>query len=146
MTCDLHTLIADVALLADGKVLLVRYKDTNKYDHQKGWFLPDDALAHLEHPGKAAARILKEQLNFSEAAPLLHHIESFKGNNGSWHLAFHYQAELDEIPVLKMSNDLEAAEWFPLDTLPGKSEVAHHGWALGIIKTITREVKNVQAG
>jgi len=42
MPCDQHSLIADVALLAEGEVLLVRYKDVNKYDHQKGWFLPTE--------------------------------------------------------------------------------------------------------
>ncbi len=48
MPCDQHSLIADVALLSEGKVLLVRYKDANKYDHHKGWFLPMDGV----HPKK----------------------------------------------------------------------------------------------
>jgi len=125
---------------------LVRYKNANKYDHQAGWFLPDDTMAHLEHPDQAAKRILKEQLNLSVSKLSLNHIESFKGNDGSWHLVFHYEAELDKIPVLNPSKDLEIAEWFALDILPPQNEVAHHGWALGIIKAITQEVKNVQTG
>ncbi len=146
MDCKLHKLVVDVALLAEEKILLVKYRETNKYDHQAGWFLPDDAMAHLEHPDQAAKRILKEQLNLSVSNLSLNHIESFKGNDGSWHLVFHYMAKLDKIPMLTPSNDLEAAEWFALDKLPPRNEVAHHGWALGIIKTITQEVKNVQTG
>jgi ADP-ribose pyrophosphatase YjhB (NUDIX family) len=146
MPCDQHSLIADVALLAEGKVLLVRYKDANKYDHQKGWFLPDDALQHLEHPDEGTRRILKEQLNFDASKPALHYIESFKGNDKNWHLVFHYKGELPKIPALLPSADVEKSEWFDLKNLPPPAEVAHHGWALGTIKTVTQEVKNVQAG
>jgi len=46
--CGLHTLVADVALMTGRKVLLARYNDVNKYDHQEGWFIPDDALNHFE--------------------------------------------------------------------------------------------------
>lgn len=136
MPCDQHSLIADVALLAEGKALLVRYKDANKYDHQKGWFLPDDALNHLEHPDEGARRILKEQLNFDGPQPTLHYIESFKGNDESWHLVFHYKATLPKILTLLPSADVEKAEWFDLKNLPPRAEVAHHGWALGILKHI----------
>ena len=136
MPCDQHSLIADITLLAEGKVLLVRYKDANKYDQQKGWFLPDDALNHLEHPDQGAKRILKEQLNFDAVPSTLHHIESFKGNDKSWHLVFHYKAELAKVPSLLPSADLEKAEWFDLKNLPPPAEVAHHGWALGILLLI----------
>ena len=27
-----------------------------------------------------------------------------------------------------------AAQWFPLDALPPRSEVAHNGWSLGVLK------------
>lgn len=137
MPCDQHSLIADIALLAEGKVLLVRYKDVNKYDHQKGWFLPDDALLHLEHPDQCAQRILKEQLAFDAASPSLHYIESFMGNDESWHLVFHYKSELPKIPTLLPAADIEKAEWFDLKNLPSPSEIAHHGWALGILRRIT---------
>lgn len=44
--CD-HSLIADVAVMSAGKVLLVKYKDVEKYDGESG-FLPDDVLRHFE--------------------------------------------------------------------------------------------------
>ncbi len=134
--CDLHSLIADVALLVEGRVLLVRYKDINKYDHQQGWFLPDDALKHFEHPDQGAKRILKEQLGLSVPEAQLSKIESFKGNDGSWHLAFHYKAEFDKAPPVKPSEDLAGTEWFELGKLPERSEVAHHGWALAVLRDI----------
>lgn len=136
MPCDQHSLIADVALLAAGKVLLIRYKDANKHDHQKGRFLPDETLHHFEHPDAGAKRILYEQLNFSGARPALHHIESFKGNDGSWHLVFHYKLELGKPFKLSPLADIEKAEWFDLNRLPPPSEIAHHGWALGVLRRI----------
>ena len=132
MECD-HSLIADVALVSRGKVLLVRYKDTNRYDHQSGWFLPDDSIRHLEHPDRAARRILEEQLGVNDVEPKLDHLESFKGNDGSWHLPFHYLADLSEAPKVEPSDDIAKAEWFPLNRLPQKAQVAHHGWALTIL-------------
>ena len=138
MACDEHSLIADVAVIADGKVLLVRYKDTNRYDHQPGWFLPDDAIRDREPPDAAARRIAREQLGLRLADARLDHVESFTGDNGSWHLPFHYVAELDRAPVVKPSEDLAAAEWFDLGKLPPKSDVAHHGWALQVLARIAK--------
>jgi ADP-ribose pyrophosphatase YjhB (NUDIX family) len=133
----LHELLADVTLLAEGGVLLVKYDGMP--DHQQGWFLPHDRLGHLEHPDAAVQRVLHEQ--FSLAAPPIHlsRIESFKGNDGSWHLVFHYRAELSEIPRVTASGALAALEWFPLDRLPGRSEVAHHGWALDVLAAVLGE-------
>ncbi|MFQ5933909.1 MAG: NUDIX hydrolase, partial [Dehalococcoidia bacterium] len=128
--CGVHKLVADAAVFADGKVLLVKYTDINKYDHQRGWFLPDDLMNNLEHPERAAKRILKEQVGLSLSEINLSHIESFKGNDGTWHLTFHYRVDLDETPDLAPSSDVAKAEWFSLDNLPDQSDVAHHGWAL----------------
>lgn len=126
--CD-HSLIADIAVLAAIRVLLVKYKDVDKYDRESGWFLPGDVLRHFEHPEQAAKRILKEQLSISIGKVTLGFIESFKGNNGSWHMSFHCKAELEKTPEKTASADLAAAEWFRLDWLPERSEVVHHGWA-----------------
>ena len=137
--CTIHTLIADVILLAQGQVLLVKYKQAEKYDLQTGWFLPDDALHHLEHPQDAARRILKEQLGLEHISLHLSHIESFKGNDSSWHLAFHYKAELEKKPAITSSDQIQLAEWFPVDNLPDRSEVAHHGWARVIVKAALKQ-------
>jgi len=146
-----YSLIADVALIAEGKVLLVKYTDTNKYDHQSGWFLPDAGIGYLEHPERAALRIAKEQLGLdlpnSPSTCLqeegaggwtfrLGLLESFKGNDGSWHLPFHYVAELGRMPDINPSADIAEARWFELDNLPPKGEVAHHGWALSVLRRL----------
>lgn len=123
-------IIADVTIIHKGKVLLVKYSDTNKYDHQSGWFLPDDLVSHGEHPEDAAARILMEQLGLNEVVPAIDHIESFTGNDGSWHLIIHFKFIADELPSAEISPEIEKMEWFPLTALPPKEEVAHHGWAL----------------
>lgn len=134
--CRLHTLVADVGLFVDGQVLLVRYRDMTKYDNESGWFLPDDELNYLEHPERAGARILKEQLGLSGLKPRLDHIESFKGNSGAWHMSFHNKLELARTPRLKPSDALQETEWFAKTKLPVPGEVAHHGWALHVLETM----------
>jgi ADP-ribose pyrophosphatase YjhB (NUDIX family) len=117
----------------------VRYADSNRYDHQGGWFLPDDSVRHLEHPDKAAQRIALEQVGLKLSRPRRHHVESFTGNDGSWHIPFHYVARLDRIPSLKPSKDLASAEWIALDSLPEIKDVAHHGWALATLRRTLKD-------
>jgi ADP-ribose pyrophosphatase YjhB (NUDIX family) len=128
--CKVHRLVADVAVIAGGRVLLVRYRDTARYDGQRGWFLPDDFLAYAEHPTDAARRILVEQVGVM-ADPFLARVESF--GNGAWHLVFHHVARLDDEAELSPGPNTLAAEWFGLNALPQASEVAHHGWALDVL-------------
>jgi ADP-ribose pyrophosphatase YjhB (NUDIX family) len=132
-------LIADVAVFSDNEVLLVKYKDSNKYDHQKGWFLPDDLLKEFEHPDDTAKRILNEQIGLSGADVKLENIESFKGNDKSWHLVFHYKSEITAKDAVAASDEIEKSEWFDLNNLPDKKDVAHHGWALYTIDEIKKK-------
>jgi ADP-ribose pyrophosphatase YjhB (NUDIX family) len=119
-------LVADVAVVADGRVLLVRYEDVSRHDGQRGWFLPDDYLAVGEHPDAAAQRILREQVGF-QSEPTLAEIESLA--NGAWHLIFHYRAAAAPMERARAGANVAAAEWFPLDALPPDAEQAHEGWA-----------------
>lgn len=137
MDCRVHKLVADVAVLAEGRVLMVRYRDVRWYDGQRGWFLPDDYLAYLEHPDEAAGRILKEQVGLDTTRLRLGSIESF--GNGAWHLVFHYVAELDGAPTVMSGDNVAAAEWFALDALPDRSQVAHEGWGLDVLEKILAE-------
>ncbi|MEX1143616.1 MAG: NUDIX domain-containing protein [Anaerolineales bacterium] len=130
------SLIADVALLHERKVLLVKYQDVEEFDGQTGWFLPDAAIRYLEHPEKAATRLLREQLGLEPIPLELDHIESFRGRDGSWHLAFHYRSALKKAPTLAASKVIAAQEWFSLDQLPSKDSVAHHGWALSVLQNM----------
>lgn len=133
--CNVHSLICDVAVTAGGSVLMVKYKDLAKYDGEAGWFLPDDVLREFEHPTGAATRIVKEQLGLElEGEPRLGLIESFRGNDGSWHLSFHHLVESTAVPDIRPGSGVAAAQWFPLDALPPRSEVAHNGWSLKVLK------------
>ncbi|MBK9331537.1 MAG: NUDIX hydrolase [Ignavibacteria bacterium] len=132
-------LVADITVLSNDNVLLVKYSDTNKYDHQSGWFLPDDLVNFGEDPDDAAARILNEQLRISSEPIILDHVETFTGNDRSWHIVFHYICRTAEMPEIKNSDDLEIFKWFSLNELPPKEEVAHHGWALYTIQSITKK-------
>ena len=125
-------------MLVDNRVLMVRYRDSNKYDHQQGWFLPDDLLAEVEHPEAAARRVLGEQLDLQVPSITLDHIESFTGGDRSWHLAFHYVTTLDGVPSMKPTADVEEVAWFPVDGLPPRSEMAHGGWGLDVIGTVVK--------
>src|SRR3989441_8320048 len=118
MECTVHKLVADIAVLADRQVLLVRYKDTRSYDGQQGWFLPDDYLMFVEHPDEAAARILREQVGMAAPRITLDHIESFGGGQTRPHLIFHFKAKLrDALPGTARTKVL-AARRFPLPALP----------------------------
>ena len=128
-------LVADVALVAEGRALFVRYRDTSKYDGQKGWFLPDDYLRHAEHPEEAAKRILKDQAGIDGPELRLSHIESFEGH-GYWHLIFHYAGEMAGHTHGSPGTNVRALEWFPLDRLPPADDVGHGGWALETLQAV----------
>jgi ADP-ribose pyrophosphatase YjhB (NUDIX family) len=135
MECT-HSLICDLAIVVEERVLLVRYSNMASYDDEPGWFLPDDELRNLEHPTRAATRIAREQLGLDVGDVTLGHIESFRGNDGSWHLSFHHLGRVPSVPEVAPGPDVGEARWFPLDALPPRSEVAHHGWALSTLKTL----------
>ena len=137
MECTLHRLVADVALFAEGKVLLVKYRDVSNYDGQGGWFLPDDFLQPFEHPHDAAKRIVSDQAGVHVADLGLANIESF--GNGWWHLVFHYRADLPAIPDIAEGANVAEAAWFDLDHLPDSAEMAHHGWASETIDAMRRQ-------
>ena len=131
-------LVVDIALLFQNKVLLVKYTDTNKYDHQKGWFLPDDLINFNEHPEDAAKRIAIDQLGIPLEGQRLDYMESFTGGDKSWHLIFHYVSALKIIPAVSLNENVAKAEWFDLDKLPDDKEIAHHGWARYILEEIKK--------
>lgn len=134
--CKVHKLVADVTLLTKGRVLLVTYKETSKYDYQSGWFLPDDYLQHVEHPEKAAKRILKEQLDLTVRDVSLAFIESF--DDSAWHLIFHYKSVVSTVPKVSSGENVKEARWFSLRELPERSEVAHEGWGLDVLSRISK--------
>ena len=128
-------LVADVALFAGDRVLLVRYRDVRKFDGETGWFLPDDYLRRLEHPEDAAKRILREQIGLEAPRLRLGLIESFEGN-GAWHLIFHYEGHVDGEAQLAPGENTAQAEWFRLTEFPDRSELAHEGWALDVLEAM----------
>lgn len=132
-------LVCDVALICKEQTLLVRYNDVNDYDHQKGWFIPDDYVHEVEHPKDAAFRILKEQLdytpqNLADIKSIF--IESFTGGDKSWHLIFHYAIRLEQMPEINISKNISEAKWFDVNNLPPDKEIAHHGWAKYTLQSI----------
>ena len=130
-------LVADVALFAGDRVLLVRYRDVRKFDGETGWFLPDDYLRRLEHPEDAAKRILREQIGLEAQRLRLGLIESFEGN-GAWHLIFHYEGHADGEAQLAPGENTAQAEWFRLTDFPDRSELAHDGWALDVLEAMRK--------
>ena len=130
MECNKHTLVAQVAPLHHSSALLVKYRISP--DYQQGWFLPNDDLHHLEHPEQAAKRILKEQAGIDDATLKLAEIESFVGNNQTWHMIFDYLAFTR---TMKTSRGSAVAElrWFEIDKLPPPEDFAHHGWGRAVL-------------
>jgi ADP-ribose pyrophosphatase YjhB (NUDIX family) len=115
---------------------MVRYLDPSNYDGERGWFLPDDLLEHGEYPDAGAARILRDQLGWPDLEPRLAQVESFGGEKSAWHLVFHYLAELPEPRPIDPGANVAQAEWFDLDALPDRTEIAHHGWCADTLAAI----------
>jgi len=130
MECNTHTLVAHVAALHHSSALLLKYKLSPA--NQQGWFLPNDDLHHLEHPEQAARRILKEQTGIDEATLKLAEIESFMGNNQTWHLIFDYLAFTRTMKTSPGSG-VEELRWFEIDKLPPLEDFAHHGWGRTVL-------------
>ena len=130
MECNKHILVAHVAALHHSSALLVKYRISP--DNQQGWFLPNDGLHHLEHPEQAALRVLKEQAAIDDATLKLAEIESFVGDDQTWHLIFDYLALTR---TMKTSPGEAVAElrWFEIDKLPPAEDFAHHGWGRSVL-------------
>ncbi|TMI06537.1 NUDIX hydrolase [Candidatus Bathyarchaeota archaeon] len=123
--CSKHTLVSHVAVLHHDSALLVKYRPTP--DGQSGWFLPNDGLKHVEHPEEGAKRILRDQLGIEPSTLKLAQVESFVGNDKSWHLIFDFLAFPLSMNIRKALSVLDA-QWFKIDKLPPASEFAHNGW------------------
>jgi ADP-ribose pyrophosphatase YjhB (NUDIX family) len=122
--------VAHVAALHHSSALLLKYRISS--DNQKGWFLPNDDLQHLEHPEQAARRILKEQAGIDDATLKLAEIESFTGNDHTWHLIFDYLAFTRTMNTLPGKGVAEL-RWFEIDKLPPAEDFAHHGWGRTVL-------------
>ena len=129
-------LIADIVVTHGSRVLMV--EPVGGQDGETGWFLPDDLMREVEHPEAAATRVLDEQLGLGATDLTLSHVDSFTGNDGTWHLAFHYVARFDTIPALNPAARITRTEWFARDGLPPRDQTAHGGWHLGVIKRALR--------
>ncbi len=130
MECNQHTLVSHIAVLHHSSALLVKYKVGP--DGQQGWFLPNDDLHHLEHPDQAAKRVLKEQVGIEDATLKLAEIESFVGNNETWHLIFDYLA-FPRTMNLVPGKTIAEARWVEIDKLPPAENFAHHGWGRTVL-------------
>ena len=128
--------LIDCVLLSRGKILLVKYAFMP--DSEGGWFLPGDMLQTFENPKAAIKRILSDQFQWQDVSGEIRDVESFRGNDGSWHLALHVLAEIDDPPPVTASEDVSANEWFPLEHLPARSQVAHGGWAITVVRRILK--------
>lgn len=125
--CDVHALVADVVVLSDSSVLLIR--PAHPPAGRPGWRLPGDALRHGEHPEKCAARILTEQLGLQVGALELAEIESVPGE--MWHLFFHYKCEADRAPAA--AAEIAEVRFFQLEHLP---QTAHGTWERDVVHRV----------
>jgi ADP-ribose pyrophosphatase YjhB (NUDIX family) len=137
--CTVHRLVSHVALLHHTSALLVKYSDLEAYDKQTGWFLPNDSLKHVEHPEIGAKRLLKEQVGVEEVTLKLAEIESFIGENKSWHLILDFLAFPTTKDITKGKGVTEA-KWFEIGSLPPPQEFAHRGWGRGLLLSNMRNL------
>ena len=94
--------------------------------------MPNDGLRHLEHPEQAARRVLRDHVGIEDATLKLAEIESFVGNNETWHLIFDYLA-FPRTMKLTVGPMVAEAKWFDIENLPSAEEFAHHGWGKSVL-------------
>ena len=70
---------------------------------------------------------MKDHVGLDDVTLKLVEIESFAGNNGSWHLVFDYLAFPRRMKISAGPMTSEA-KWFEIDKIPSAEEFAHHGW------------------
>lgn len=136
MTHSNVKLIATLSALSGDSVAFVTYRRAP--DSEAGLFLPNDLLHSRESPDAAAKRIAREQLGIEATEPLLFDVDSFDGNDGTWHIAFHFRADTGDARGVKGGGEITSLQWMPLDALPEKSKVAHEGWFNGIATRANR--------
>ena len=124
--------IVTVSLVENGHVLYVHMKEGP--DAQTGLFLPNDILHHGEDPYDGARRVAKEQAGVDIKKPTLLDVESFGGHDGSWHLAFHFRADIADRKSLVTAASIGKTQWSAAAQLPTDAEVAHGGWYNSIAK------------
>jgi len=71
-------------------------------------------------------------LGIEDATIKLVEIESFVGNNETWHLIFDYLA-FPRTMKASPSPPVAEARWFEIDKLPSADEFAHHGWGKSML-------------
>jgi ADP-ribose pyrophosphatase YjhB (NUDIX family) len=131
--------IVTVSLVESGHVLYVHMKEGP--DAQSGLFLPNDVLHFGEDPYDGARRIAKEQAGVDVKQPTLLDVESFEGHDGSWHLAFHFRADIPDRKSLVTSKSIGQTRWSAAGQLPADAEVAHGGWYNSIAKRALQQGK-----
>jgi len=75
---------------------------------------------------------LKEQAGIDDATLKLAEIESFMGNDQTWHLIFDYLAFARTMTVLP-GKAVAELRWFEIDKLPPAADFAHHGWGRTVL-------------
>jgi ADP-ribose pyrophosphatase YjhB (NUDIX family) len=105
--CGVHQLIADVTLMCENNILMMRTRSGARSEGHDGWFLPDDDVGDLEHPDIAARRILEEQTNVSPDSVRLSHIDSLVAGDGTWNLSFHCLAQVGAIDDVETEDSQE---------------------------------------
>ncbi len=122
--CGVHSLAADVVVLADSAVLLVR--PAAPPDGAAGWRLVGDRMRFGEAPQAAARRALREQVGLDPDELVLVEVESQVAE--VWRLVFHFRCETDRPPSL--GPEISEARFFQVEHLP---PLARGAWERDVI-------------
>ena len=116
-------LIVYVAVISDGKILLVQY-DAAPNPDRGGWWVPAPEMRYGQGPDELAKEVL-EELGIGDCAAELVETESFT-TPGGWHCMFHYRA--GPPPPVAPNSNYARWEWFSADNMPPADEFAHGEW------------------
>ena len=129
-------LISTLSAFAGNETPYVRYQ--NPPDSEAYWFLPNDVLHDQEDPYEGARRVAKEQLGLDVKALELFDVDSFVGNDNSWHLALHFRTDIPDKSGVTRGQGVTDLSWHHVGNLRPQTEIAHKGWYNGIMQRAHR--------
>ena len=119
--------IVYVGVINKDKLLLVDYKNAPN-PTKSGWWIPAPGLQYGEDPTETATEVLRD-LGFANAAPKLHHVESFV-LPGGWHLIFHFACKVSG--EASLGENYNKHKWVTIAELAEMKDLAHGKWEIGV--------------
>jgi hypothetical protein len=122
--------IVNLMLSHGQSILFVRY--SSMPDQQAGLLLPSAVVAVGGQVQDVPIEIMREQLGIPAIATRIKDVDSFVGQDGTWHIALTFSGDIASTD-LKLAEVISEACWLSPPSF-GERKLAHSAWTRSIIK------------